>query len=199
MEIISELKLENCNQKANEFIVSKNENEVFARCKEIKAYDSQSARLIAINLLNVLASFFSYFHHKNPPTIDSTAVIFNENKHFVIEPTTSPMAKGEDMSHKSAAEMLEAFMKKFTPTNSTRLKFNRAVNLHSLAIQSDSNENRLLNLWITYETLFGTGKTTTVVHIINSLSHITSLKYLIRYLMNYLNQLTPGIHQKPRK
>ena len=190
LEIISELKLENCNQKANEFIVSKNENEVFARCKEIKAYDSQSARLIAINLLNVLASFFSYFHHKNPPTIDSTAVIFNENKHFVIEPTTSPMAKGEDMSHKSAAEMLEAFMKKFTPTNSTRLKFNRAVNLHSLAIQSDSNENRLLNLWITYETLFGTGKTTTVVHIINSLSHITSLKYFEKIF----NELSKSIN-----
>ncbi|NRB58778.1 MAG: hypothetical protein HRU50_02430 [Winogradskyella sp.] len=130
--------------------------------------------------MNTLASFFSYFHHKNPPTIDRSAIISQENKHFLIEPTTSPMAKGEDMSHKAAAEMLEAFLKKFTPNDTTRLKFNRAVNLHSLAIQSDSNENRLLNLWITYETLFGTGKTTTVVHIINSLGHITSLKYFER-------------------
>jgi hypothetical protein len=190
LEIINELELENCNQKANEFLSSKSENEVFAKCKEIKAYDSQSARLMAINLLNVLASFFSYFHHKNPPTIGKTAVIGNDNKHFLIEPTTSPMAKGEDMSHKAAAEMLEAFMKKFTPISSTRLKFNRAVNLHSLAIQSDSNENRLLNLWITYETLFGTGQTTTVIHIINSLGHITSLKYFERIF----NELSKSIY-----
>lgn len=190
LEITNELKLENCNNKENDFIATKSENEVFAKCKEIKAYDSQSARLMAINLLNILASFFSYFHHKNPPKIDKTAIIYNDNKHFLIEPTTSPMAKGEDMSHKAAAGMLEAFLKKFKPINSTRLKFDRAVNLHSSAIQSDSNENRLLNLWITYETLFGTGKTTTVIHIINSLGHITSLKYFERIF----NELSKSIY-----
>jgi hypothetical protein len=190
LEIISELELENCNQKANEFINSKNDNEVFAKCIEIKAFDSQSARLMAINLLNRLAGFFSYFHHKNPPTIDRTAIICLDDKHFLIEPTTSPMAKGEDMSHKVAAEMLETFLRKFTPINSTKLKFDRAVNLHSLAIQSDSNENRLLNLWITYETLFGTGKTTTVIHIINSLGHISSLKYFEKIF----NELSKSIY-----
>ncbi|MDT0539077.1 HEPN domain-containing protein [Croceitalea sp. P059] len=190
LEILNELELENCNQKTIEFISSKNENEVFAKCTEIIAFDSQSARLKAIKLLNVLASFFSYFHHKNPPTIDRTAVIFFDNKHFLIEPTTSPMAKGEDMSHKAAAEMLESFLKKFGVETASRLKFNRAVNLHSLAIQSDSNENRLLNLWITYETLYGTGKTTTVVHIINSLGHITSLKYFERIF----NELSKSIY-----
>lgn len=160
---------------------SKAENQIFAICEGINAYDYQSARIQAIERLNTFAGLFTYFHHKNPPNIELVAIVILEGKSFVIEPVASPMTKGEDMSHEKAGTFLKAFFKSFKPgSESTRVRFNRAVNLHSQALTTTSNENRILNLWISYETLFGGGQTTTVTHVINSLEHICSLNYFDR-------------------
>lgn len=195
LEIIDELNIDGANTKVKGYIDSIEADQVFAKCKKIKAYDSQSARLSAISLLNSLAGYFTFFHHKNPPKIIRSAIVNSDAKTFLIEPTASPMAKGEDMNHRDAGKMLEEFLKRFTPTRKTSLKINRVVNLHSHAISTSSNENRLLNLWISYETLFGTGKTTTVVHIINSLCHIASLTYFERIF----NELSKSIENWDRK
>lgn len=176
--------------KASSFIKSKKADQIFVISENIKAFDTQSARLIALNKLNTISKLFTYFHHKSPPKIDREAIVTTEGRHFLIEPATSPMTKGEDMSHKDAAFMLHEFLGRFDNRNiESRVRFNRAMNLHSQALTTTSNENRILNLWICYETLFGGGQTTTVIHIINSLSHISSLKYFYRIF----NELSKSI------
>ncbi len=176
-------------EKQTNYIQEIGSEQVFAICKNIRAYDLQSARLIAINKLNSYAGLFTYFHHKNPPNIDKTAMVCYENKRFITEVTTSPMVKGEDMSHKSAGEFMAAFVHSFKTNNTTSVRFERAINLHSQALSTSSNENRILNLWISFEALFGGGQTTTVIHIINSLSHISSLKYFDRIFSELANSV----------
>ena len=180
LELYEEMNIKKLQEKPQSFISSQLSDQIFVKCTKILAYDSQSARRIALDQLNGLASFFTYFHHKNPPQIERNAIVKEGERYFLIEPSISSMAKGEDMSHEDAGKFLTAFLNSFSTNRPSRIRLNRAVNLHSQALTSTSNENRILNLWICYETLFGGGKTTTVIHIINSLTHICSLKYFER-------------------
>lgn len=180
LELVVDVDLQDYTGKSKAYLVSKNDEQIFAICEKIWAYDTQSARIEAVERLNSFAGIFTYFHHKNPPNIERAVIVELLNKKFVVEPAVSPMIKGEDMSHKDAGEFLKTFFKTFRVGRATTIRFNRAVNLHSQALTTISNENRILNLWISYETLFGGGQTTTVIHIINSLEHICSLNYFDR-------------------
>lgn len=139
----------------NEFISTRNTEEVFVKIDKIKALDYHSARKRALKILNKLSDYYSFFHHKKKPTFsDQTLVVEKEiNQVHLVLPPTSPMKKGIDNIPRKAAMELDKFLEKADFNSVTIRKIDRALDLHGLSIDSDNYENQILNLWITLEML----------------------------------------------
>jgi hypothetical protein len=69
-------------------------------------------------------------------------------------------------------------------------KFFRSAELHSLALNSDSNENQMINLWIALESLVPTsGEKAKIDAISNSIIPFLNLNYINRVLQRLLSDL----------
>lgn len=166
---------------ANNQFKSQKEFKDFLTCEKITAMDERSAKNIAESRVKRIANLFTYFHHKTPPLWGEYAlVIQNEGRSFHLGELRSPMKKVRDLHIEDAVTIFNYFISNFKLSEkSSFLRFNKVIDLHSLALQNYSTENQILNIWIAFETLLGESKKDSKIqHIIDSLVPVLINKYL---------------------
>lgn len=158
--------------------------EVYLVFDKVKALDVYSARESAERLLDRLSALTNIFHHKQVPTWSKVALLVNKESNIsrVIPSSRNPMHMCNDKRTKDAADHLYRFIEDFTLGEAYSFqKYSRAVDLHALALKSDSPENQLLNLWVALETITPSklsGNKAKVNKIIDSTLPFLSLNYI---------------------
>ncbi|ELY4601284.1 hypothetical protein SM003_003958, partial [Cronobacter malonaticus] len=159
----------------------------------VDALDLYSAREIAENYLKIASSFLNIYHHKDKPTWSNEALVISENDSLKVSERLNPMKKCKDLKHEKAQKRLELLMSEFSLENSSFSKFLRSIQLHSMALKSESVENQLLNLWIALESLVPTetksNDVATIEHITESIIPFLNISYIDSLIENLARDL----------
>ncbi len=96
------------------------------------------------------------------------------------------MHKCVDMKAQKSSRILNEFISNFRLEEDSFDKFTNAAQLHSLALNSGSEQNQLINLWIALESIIPTnGNVSNIENIINSTLPFLNMMYYKR-LVNKL-------------
>lgn len=159
----------------------------------IDAFDSYYAREIAENHLKIASSFLNIYHHKDKPTWSNEALVISDTEILKVSERINPMKKCKDLKHEKAKRRLESLMSEFSLENSSFAKFLRSIQLHSMALKSESVENQLLNLWIALESLVPTetksNDSATIEHITDSIIPFLNITYIDSLIENLARDL----------
>lgn len=171
------------------------EQRAYGIISEIPAKDVYSARSKAERLLKLCSTFLRLFHHKQDPSWFHECIIINNKKGIrrrLLKPTNS-MHKCADLIQSVAAKKLQLFMNDFTLERDSFSKFTRSAQLHSMALDSNADENQLLNLWISLESLVPSETKaediSNIEHIVASIIPFLCLGYVERLLNNLVKDL----------
>jgi hypothetical protein len=156
------------------------------------AVDEFSARISAEKKLRKIANLFTFFHHKERPKwLEKALVIETKSKKLllILNPT-SPMEKGFDLKPVKAAIKLNEFISNFGLSGKSFTLFDRANDLHGLAVADSSIENQMLNIWIALETLIQkTENKSKIEHITDSLLPSLTQNYIEKLLKDVADSL----------
>lgn len=161
-----------------------NNSDAFLVVNGIGAMDVFAARDSAERRIDQISTLSGLFHHKDTARWEPHALLINveTEKSRVISETQNPMLMCVDSKPQNAAIKLNSFIRNFSLSEADSFKrYNRAAELHSLALRSDSPENQLLNLWVALETIvpskLGRSKAK-INNIIDSVLPFLSLAYV---------------------
>gem|GEM_PF-454094 len=173
---------------------NKNLDQTYACLKEIKARDVVSAKNKAEELLEILSTIFSLFHHKEQINWLSDCLIINHTDNTVERSRnkTNAMHKCEDQKLVRASKNANDFLSEFGLESNSFNVFTRSAELHALALNSDSKENQMLNLWIALESIIPAShdeKISNIEHIINSVTPFLNLMYYQRLVSRFTSDL----------
>ncbi|SXT73415.1 Uncharacterised protein [Klebsiella pneumoniae] len=159
----------------------------------IDALDPYTAREIAENYLKLASSFLNIYHHKDKPTWSNEALVITESNVLKVSERLNPMKKCKDLKHEKAHRRLQSLMSEFSLENSSFSKFLRSIQLHSMALKSESVENQLLNLWIALESLVPSetksNDQATIEHITDSIIPFLNITYIDSLIENLTRDL----------
>ena len=129
--------------------------EIYIVVEKISSMDVFSARDHAERRMEQISTLYSLFHHKEAVTWNRNALLVNweTKKDRVVSASPNQMLMCADSKKGNAAIKLNSFINNFSLEADSFTKFNRAAELHSLALRNDSPENQLLNLWVALETI----------------------------------------------
>ncbi|WIO73358.1 HEPN domain-containing protein [Porticoccaceae bacterium LTM1] len=159
------------------------DDESFLVVNDIESLDVFSARDHAESRVERLSTLVNFFHHKEVPTWEKSALLINldTGRPRKISSAENPMLMCSDMKTAEAAVKLNSFINEFDLQFVSFQRFIRAAELHSLALRSDSPENQLLNLWVALETIvpskLGRSKAK-INNVIDSIIPFLSLNYI---------------------
>lgn len=168
---------------------------LYAIIKDIDARDIYSARVLAESRLKLCGTLVNLFHHKGSPGWQPECVVFEKQSKVqkLIKKHTNPMHKCADLIEAAAKIKLQLFMNDFVLERSSFSKFVRSAQLHSMALESNSLENQILNLWISLESLVPSetksDKVAGIEHIANSIVPFLNEQYIGRLLNNLVKDL----------
>ncbi len=161
-----------------------NNSDAFLVVKNISAMDVFSARDFAERRVERISTLSGLFHHKEVACWEASALLINVDtkKSRVVSGSQNPMLMCADSKIPNAAIKLNSFIRNFSMNSEDSFKrYNRAAELHSLALRSESPENQLLNLWVALETIvpskLGRSKAK-INNIIDSVLPFLSLVYI---------------------
>lgn len=170
------------------FANQKTEDEVFVICDEISALDGIAAKVNAERKIGRIVNLFTYFHHKEVPHWSNDAIVIRNGLEHPVKKHTSPMVKIPDMRPGKAAKDLNEVLKNFNLESRSLKKFNRAFDLHGLAVSGEEVENQILNTWIAFETMIdGKDGGSKIQQISDAIVPFINLFYL-RNIINYTYQ-----------
>lgn len=152
----------------------------------IEAHDEFSARQLAGKIIRKIADYFSYFHHRASVYSLPKALVKNKknDEFFIIANSESPMKKGYRPTEKKAEHKLNSFIFKFSLEGKSSILFDRAIDMHGLAVKDYASENQILNMWISIESLIPKNSSrNTIDQIVDSLVPFLTLNY-IKKLIN---------------
>lgn len=160
---------------------------------DIDALDSYTAREIAEDYLKFASSFLNIYHHKDKPSWSNEALVVSGANALKVSERLNPMKKCKDLKHEKATKRLESLMSEFSLDNSSFAKFLRSIQLHSMALKSESVENQLLNLWIALESLVPSDTKSsdqaTIEHITDSIIPFLNISYIDSLIENLARDL----------
>lgn len=174
------------------------ENGFYLKLTGVKALDPYSARNTSSRKILRVTNYFSYFHHKKSPQINSKSVVVNikSKEEKLIEAPKSSMIKGMDLRVQDAKPILKGFMESFKMTQQSSLKFARAIDLHGQALTDEIAENQILNLWIAIEMLVTQDKSTSkIANVADTLVPFLNLCYY-RDIFSDLHQKIKDINEE---
>lgn len=106
---------------------------------------------------------------------------------------TNPMHRSFELKEATAKTRLKRFVQDFSLEEDSFLKFVRSAQLHSMALESDNDENQILNLWISMESLIPSETraegSATIEHVVGSLIPFLNGSYIERLLRNAVRDL----------
>ncbi|MGU9758268.1 hypothetical protein ACV1BL_12020 [Serratia marcescens] len=160
---------------------------------DIEALDSYTAREIAEDHLKIASSFLNIYHHKDKPSWSNEALVVSGVHSSKVPERLNSMKKCKDLKHEKAMRRLEPLMSEFSLENSSFAKFLRSIQLHSMALKSESVENQLLNLWIALESLVPSDTKSsdqaTIEHITDSIIPFLNICYIDSLIENLARDL----------
>ncbi len=130
-----------------------------------------------------IGNLFSFYHHKETPTISEQALIKSagDNIVYLLSDPIKSIIKKADVKPTIAAIKVKSLLTTLSLPPNTIYRIGRAIDLHSISLTSEQVENKLLNLWTAIETLIpkdmecGDDR---VVQIVKSLTPFQELKYV---------------------
>lgn len=168
---------------------------LYATALKVMALDVYSARSRAEELLKLCGTLVNLFHHKGNTNWQPECIVREtiSGTQRLIKNHTNPMHKCADLIEAAAKKKLQLFMSDFSLEKGSFNKFVRSAQLHSMALTSNSNENQILNLWISLESLVPSetksDNTAGIEHIANSAIPFLNEQYISKLLNNIVKDL----------
>ncbi len=162
---------------------------------KIDAFDIYGARLAAENRVKLCSTLISLFHHKENPTwLPESLVIDEENQACKqVRMPINSMHKCSDLLESVASKRVQSLIGEFSLEKNSFSKFVRSAQLHSMALRSDAEENQILNLWISLESLVPSeikgNDESNIEHIVGSIIPFLNIKYFEQLLYNLSRDL----------
>lgn len=149
------------------------EKERYIYIQNIHDMDPISAKNQSGKMLDFISSIFSLFHHKESPTFSNQCIVIDIKNEEIqkSDKAIDIMHKCIDIKPKAATTKMAQFIGEFGMDQESIKKFIRAAELHSLALSSDSNENKIINLWIALESIIPSIKDQDISNIENIIEH----------------------------
>lgn len=187
--IKDEVQIPNLRGLEKTFIDSKTSDEVFILFENIDATDEITARYISEIPLARITNLFSFYHHKEKPKINDKALVIShlDNSHILIERPLKSIIKKEDIKPKTAALKVKALFETLDLPQEALLALLKAIDIHSIALETDEIENKLLNLWTAIETLVPKDTDSGQDRIVQIMRVLVPFQS-IYYLKNIINQ-----------
>lgn len=181
LDVIVQKQLNKEYENISDFNIENNEKYIYV--KDIKAMDHISAKNISENYLKRISSIFSLFHHKKNLTFSKKCIVEDSknNCSYRINQSINVMHKCVDSRLKPAAKKFAKIISEVKFSKESLQKFLRSSELHSLALNSESNENKIINLWIALESLIPFTKDKEISNIENIIEHIMPCLCIIYY------------------
>lgn len=168
------------------------EDFVYVLVNEIEARDRFSARELADQRMEVIGTLMTLFHHKQQSSWEDECLVIEVESGSArpVHRSLHPMHKCIDYKPEKAAKLLNSLISNFSLEESSFYKFSRSSELHSLALNSESRENQIINLWIALESLVpGREEKANIRRIIDAVMPFLSLSYVNRLLERFLADL----------
>ena len=124
-----------------------NKNEVYIIIDKFESMDVFSARRQSERQIETVSTLTNLFHHKELLQWDRQPLLINTTSKTsrLVSSTINPMLLCSDLKAPNAAIKLNSFINNFSLNDAHSFKkFNRAAELHALALKNDSPENQLL-------------------------------------------------------
>lgn len=171
-------------------------NQIYIVIDKLKAADVIGAQTLAARRVELLNTLYSLFHHKE--RLDSLGfglvIEKNENTISVSKSIVSAMHKCSDLTPERAAVKLNRLIAEFSLHKQSFKKFTRAAELHALALNSDSVENQIINLWIALESIIPSKpedrEISNIEHIISSITPFLSIGYVDRLIAKFTRDVS---------
>lgn len=164
---------------------------LYAIAQQISARDIFSARNSAESILKLAATLLTIYHHKENPNWISECIVQDATTKIyskIANPINS-MQKCADLIPAVASNRLKLLVQEFSLDKDSFAKFVRSAQLHSMALGSNTDENQILNLWISLESLIPSESKgediSNIEHIVNSLIPFLNIGY-VEGLLNCL-------------
>lgn len=169
--------------------------ELYAVAKKIVARDIYSARNKAEALLNLVSTLVALYHHKESSVWPAECLVYShvaDSSVRIAKPINS-MQKCADLIKPVATSRLALLLDDFSLERDSFVKFVRSAQLHSMALTSSTDENQILNLWISLESLVPSetkaDDQSNIEHIVSSLVPFLNIGYLSSLLNNLVKDL----------
>lgn len=181
------------------------DTKLYGVVSNIDALDVHSARRIGENRVKLCSTLISLFHHKENPTWLPECVVIDDEKqaYKLIRTPINSMHKCSDLLQPVANKRLRLLMSEFSLEKNSFAKFVRSAQLHSMALRSDAEENQILNLWISLESLVPSetksDDLSNIEHIVGSIVPFLNIEYFECLLNNLGRDLLRWNHRATKK
>ncbi len=140
---------------SNKGYVDNFKNEKIFVTAEEESVDYYSAYKSAENKIEKVACLFNFFHHKSKLGWKSKILIRNSENgdNYLITVPEPSILNCKDLRPKQASKDLKNTIKNFSLSTNSFRRLDKSLDLHSYALNTDSLENQLINIWTAFETL----------------------------------------------
>lgn len=141
--------------------------------------------------VSLLLGLFVVFSHRNRPWVSDYCLVYKHDKHNVVNISKQGNAMHSlgEQEFSYTKEIFPIFISQFGLQTESFQRFNRCVELHSHALDTDEVASQIVNLWICLETLLITNKTNSHIgRVVDTVSLINSF-YAVRKRVSSLTDL----------
>lgn len=173
------------------FYKNTKKKKLFISCKDIRAVDYQHAMRKAKDRVSFLLDLFVVFSHRNKPWVSDYCLVYKHDKHNVVNISKQGNAMHSlgEQEFSYTKKIFPIFISQFGLQTESFQRFNRCVELHSHALDTDEVASQIVNLWICLETLLITNKTNSHIgRVVDTVSLINSF-YAVRKRIASLSDL----------
>lgn len=189
LKIVDEFAINNQHAQGQEFLNKKSENNVFIIADDLEMLDPNSAYEEVDSRIETINNLFNFYHHKADISWTEDALIQDKKSNYtwVLTKPTPSVLKCKDTKQEKATQKLRKTIMNFgmKDRNSFR-RFDTAMDLHALAVNTRAIENQLINLWTALETLIpklvNSGKDR-IIQISDVLTPFLTINYVEKHII----------------
>lgn len=192
--IKDEVQIESLSGREKGFIDEKSDDEVFIVFENLETYDEITARFISEIRLGRITNLFSFYHHKEKPKINDKALVINnlDNTFTLNEKPIKSIIKKEDIKPKDAALKVKGLYESLELPQKSLTVLLKAIDIHSIALETDETENKLLNLWTAVETLIPKEPESGIDRIVQIMKGLVPFQS-VNYIKNIIEQASTDL------
>jgi hypothetical protein len=167
----------------------KSADQVYVIVEKIKAKDKFSARERSEERIELISTLLTLYHHKEHPQWDHECLVVEKESGLCskVGSPINPMHRCIDLKPEKASKRLNAMINSFSLNNTSFRKFSRSSELHSLALNSDSKENQIINLWIALESLIpDSSEKSKIANLSDCIMPFLNIAYLDRIFKRFI-------------